>query len=147
MKKIKPLVFICAGLMAIATLYGAFDLAKAKVNNELDELYVEQKDHVKQVEKIKVEKDEAAPTVVEEKVLPKENQKTAVNKGVKKQKRKTTKPVPVEVYNKPVEEKIELKEKELEWESFSRKAVNKKFKKVITQVDTVTKGSFAVTKD
>ena len=133
MKKIKPLVFICAGLMTIATLYGAIDLAKSNSNNDLKDLYVE-KDEVS----LPAEKIELALPAVEEKETVNKEEKATSKKEAKKAKKKINKVIEKGSYNKPVEEIKEVKKKkELEWESFSRKAVDRKFKKAKVFTDSV----------
>jgi hypothetical protein len=136
MKKIKPLVFICVGLMTIATLYGAIDLAKSNSKDDLKNLYVEKIEAEQQAET--KENIEVALKAIEEKEIVTKGEKVIRKKETKKPKNKITKVVEKEVYIKPVDEVIVVKKKkELKWESFSRKAVDRKFKKNKVVVDTV----------
>ena len=126
MKKIKPLLLACAGLMGIATLFGAYDLATSNSAGQLTNLYVEkdtvdQKPDIRKQEKnlplvIKEEKKEADEKVLEEKPINK--QKKSVKKEISKNKSEL------------------IEEKELEWESFSRKPINRRFKKAANVIDT-----------
>ena len=138
MKKIKPLVFICVGLMTIATLYGAIDLAKSNSSDELKDLYVEKTEEERPAETAEKKIEKVAVAAVEEKGIVKMKEKIIKKKEAKKLQKEINKSKEKEAYNKPVEEVIEAKKKkELEWESFSRKAVDRKFKKAKALTDSV----------
>lgn len=134
MKQTKAIIFICGGLMAIATIYGAIDLA---TSGELTNLYAEKPEQPAVTETAAKEELKPAATEVarEEQIVEK--------REVKKRKKKAHKKAEF-VVEQQVEE-TETEEKEIRSEMFSRGAINKRPKKEITQVDTVKKGSFAVT--
>jgi hypothetical protein len=139
MNKTKPVIFICGGLMAIATLYGAIDLA---TSGELTEMYVEKIEEPKQE---KIEKVEVAPAVVE-KEIANEEKKVATKKITKKPKKKIIKEEIV-IAKSDVEKETVIEEDEFRWEKFSRGAVNKRIRKEIVKVDSVKNESGAVTKN
>jgi hypothetical protein len=120
MKKIKPLLFICCGLMAIATLYGAIDLAKSDTSGELAGLYSEIPD------------DTIIPDEPKEEVSPlkKEDEIKDAEREVRKSENFKKGNINNQKKNKLSREqsRAEINEK-IEWESFSRKPINMKFKK------------------
>jgi hypothetical protein len=125
MKKTKPLLFVCGGLMAIATLYGAIDLANSDSSGQLAELYVEKMPIEKPIKKDK----EDVPLITEkdaDKISKKEESKDEKQESRKRDKKNLTKKA------RPI-----VEPKEIEWESFSRKPINRKFKKTAAVIDTI----------
>ncbi|HEX8332119.1 MAG TPA: hypothetical protein VF622_05825 [Segetibacter sp.] len=121
MKKIKPLLFVCGGLMGIATLYGAIDLATSNSSGKLAGLYAEEQHHEQ-----KAQLKDVVPVISEKEIG---DEKEVVEKKVDTQNEKHTKQSKKQTF-KHTQKKEETKE--LEWESFSRKPINMKFKKETT---------------
>ena len=73
--------------------------------------------------------------------LYRKRKKVIAEQKAKKPKKEITRVIEKQFYNKPTDEVIAVKKKkELEWESFSRKAVDRKFKKMKVLTDSIQQG-------